>query len=564
MDAVLHTVEQVKAASEKQRLLRRCFVIAGILLLLSAAGVGVWKACFDRVYRHCVAEAGTEVSVADFMKGSYTGTIIADMGTPIDTHVPGTYRVYIQSGHFTYRSELKIVDTVAPVAESVDVVSIPGEVHEAEEFVTEIRDETAVEVRFAATPFFDHVRESEVFVLLTDAGGNVTEVMSHLSVVPVVGEVVAEAGTGLPDAEAFSVAADQEIRYATEEEKEAYIQARGKADAADWVDETGEYTVYLVSYGGVYTSRLIMVDTTPPQVETQELQVFIGDALSAEDFILRVTDASQVTGEFVTAPDTSGEGSFTVEAAYTDAAGNTVQKQLRYTVAADTEAPVITGAKDIRVVLGDSVSYKRGVEVTDNHDAEVELVVDASGVDLETLGNYSVTYSAVDSAGNAASKTVKLTVAMPAEVSQETVDLLADSVLEQILKPDMTDYDKAKAIFNWVHSMGYLDKTNHEDPIQAAYDGLYKRSGDCYTYAITSQILLTHAGIPNILIEKIPTRRLHFWNLIDLGEGWYHFDTCRRSDGSSFFYVDNATLMAYSNAHYKSHNYDPEQYPEIQ
>ena len=112
--------------------------------------------------------------------------------------------------------------------------------------------------------------------------------------------------------------------------------------------------------------------------------------------------------------------------------------------------------------------------------------------------------------------------------------------------------------------MGYIDKSNHDDPVQAAYDGLYKRSGDCYTYAITSQILLTHAGIDNILIEKIPTRRLHFWNLINLGEGWYHFDACRRSDGKSFFYVDNETLMKYSNAHYKSHNYDPSLYPEIQ
>ena len=546
------------------RRLRRIMFVVGLLLVLSVAGVALWKACFDRVYRHCRAEAGAQITAADFMKKNYTGMIVADMGNPVNTSVPGVYQVYIQSGRFTYHSELEVVDTVAPVAETVDIVSVPGQVHTAEEFVRNITDATAVSVRFAATPLFDTVRNGEVFILLTDAGGNVTELMAHLNVVPVLQETIAEAGSGLPEPEAFSVAEGQEIRYATPEEISAYLEANGLEEEAPFQDLVGEYTVYLATYDGVYPSHLKMIDTTPPQVVTQDLQVFLGDELSAEDFISLVADVSPVSGSFVTEPDTSAEGNFSTEAVYTDAAGNKVVMPVSYNVKADTEAPSIIGAKDIRVVLGDSVSYKRDITVTDNHDAEVELVVDSSEVNLEELGSYQVTYSATDSAGNEASRTVKLTVAMPSEVSQETVDLLADQVLEKITTPEMTGYEKAEAIFKWVHSMGYVDKSNHDDPVQAAYDGLYKRSGDCYTYAITSQILLTHAGIDNILIEKIPTRRLHFWNLINLGEGWYHFDACRRSDGKSFFYVNDATLMQYSNAHYKSHNYDPTLYPEIQ
>lgn len=543
---------------------RRILIVVGVLLVLSVLGVVLWKACFDRVYRHCRAEAGTEITAADFMKKNYTGMIIADMGNPIDTRVPGVYQVYIQSGQFTYHSELEIVDTVAPTAETVDIVSIPGQVHTPEEFLEGITDETAVTVRFAAQPLFDTVRDSEVFILLTDAGGNVTELMTHMSVVPVLQEMTAEAGCGLPDPEVFSVAEGQEIRYATAEETEAYLSANGLTDEHPFQDLVGEYTVYLETYGGVYPSHLKMIDTTPPEVVTQDLQIFLGDELTAEDFISLAADASPVSGSFVTEPDTSAEGDFTVEAVYTDAAGNQVQMPVSYNVKADTEAPMITGVQDMRVVIGDSVSYKRNVTVTDNHDAEVELVVDSSEVNLQELGSYNVVYSATDSAGNQATRTVKLTVAMPSQVTQEAVDLLADQVLEKITTPEMSGYEKAEAIFKWVHSMGYIDKSNHDDPVQAAYDGLYKRSGDCYTYAITSQILLTHAGIDNILIEKIPTRRLHFWNLINLGEGWYHFDACRRSDGKSFFYVDNETLMKYSNAHYKSHNYDPSLYPEIQ
>ena len=42
-------------------------IVVGVLLVLSVLGVVLWKACFDRVYRHCRAEAGTEITAADFM-----------------------------------------------------------------------------------------------------------------------------------------------------------------------------------------------------------------------------------------------------------------------------------------------------------------------------------------------------------------------------------------------------------------------------------------------------------------------------------------------------------------
>ncbi|MBP3295977.1 MAG: hypothetical protein J6M27_05300, partial [Lachnospiraceae bacterium] len=217
--AVVRTRRAERAVSRKRtNKWRRILIVVGILLVLSIFGVILWKACFDRVYRHCRAEAGAQITAADFMKKNYSGLIIADMGNPINTRVPGVYQVYIQSGHFTYHSELEIVDTVAPMAETVDIVSIPGQVHTPEEFLRGITDETAVEVRFAAQPLFDTVRESEVFILLTDAGGNVTELMAHMSVVPVLQEMIAEAGCGLPDPEVFSVTEGQEIRYATEEE----------------------------------------------------------------------------------------------------------------------------------------------------------------------------------------------------------------------------------------------------------------------------------------------------------------------------------------------------------
>ena len=141
----------------------------------------------------------------------------------------------------------------------------------------------------------------------------------------------------------------------------------------------------------------------------------------------------------------------------------------------------------------------------------------------------------------------------------------ADKILATIINDSMSQYEKAKAIFNWCHNqIGYYDGTPKTNWVQGAYRGLVNRRGDCYVYAMTAKCLLTRAGIKNMDIEKIPSKTRHYWNLIDLGEGWYHFDTCRRSDGSTFFYVTDAKLMAYSNAHHGSHNYDPSKYPHIQ
>ena len=83
-------------------------------------------------------------------------------------------------------------------------------------------------------------------------------------------------------------------------------------------------------------------------------------------------------------------------------------------------------------------------------------------------------------------------------------------------------------------------------------------------YACVSKVLLDRAGIKNMDIEKIPAKSRHYWNLVDIGEGWYHFDTTPRVDHPTIFYWDDATLMEYSENHKLSHNYDHDLYPKVQ
>lgn len=334
------------------------------------------------------------------------------------------------------------------------------------------------------------------------------------------------------------------------------------------LDQVTDHEVVIRVYGREVTSTLHVEDTAAPEVVTKDLIIYAGKEVSAEDFIEEITDATATTVQFEQEPDCGTDGVHEVSLLVTDGGGNVTKKEASLEVTVDTEAPVISGVEDLTVPVGGSISYKKGITVTDNIDEEVELTVDASAVDLEKAGDYEVVYRAVDMAGNETTAAAVVHVE-PVSVDNITEDLVnaeADKILASLFSDQsLSEYDKAKKIYNWCHErIAYFDGTPKTNWVQGAYRGLVERKGDCYVYAMTAKCLLTRAGIKNMDIEKIPTpTTMHYWNLIDIGEGWHHFDTCRRVDGSTFFYKTDAELMAYSNSHDGTHNYDRSRYPDI-
>ncbi len=202
---------------------------------------------------------------------------------------------------------------------------------------------------------------------------------------------------------------------------------------------------------------------------------------------------------------------------------------------ADKEPPVISGASDMVVYIGDSISYRKGVSVSDNDDGGVKLSVDASRVDLTKAGTYSVTYSAADRRGNTASIEVLVTVVEPPEnlitassvCTAEEFDALCKKIISEIITPNMTDRQKARAIYDRVHSIKYVSTSVADnDPVSAAYIALTTGRGDCQNYAAASKALLSAAGIPNYDMERSGGKTRHYWNLVFIEGGWYHFDAC--------------------------------------
>lgn len=200
-----------------------------------------------------------------------------------------------------------------------------------------------------------------------------------------------------------------------------------------------------------------------------EVSAYTTSLLTAEQFVTEAEDATALTFYFQNDP-VLVEGTQEVVIVAKDEGGNTTEAVASLTLKDDTEAPVMKGVANRTVYIGDGISYKAGVTVTDNCDEDIELQVDSSGVDLNTEGNYHVTYSAKDRAGNETSQTITLTVRKHA-YTQEEVDVLADKVLADIIMPEMSDYDKLVAIYDWVRThvsyINYSEKvTGYGEPMK--------------------------------------------------------------------------------------------------
>ena len=334
------------------------------------------------------------------------------------------------------------------------------------------------------------------------------------------------------------------------------------------LNHVGEHEITLKAKGKERTSTLIVEDTVAPKGEAQAeaVTVDLDGKVEASDLIASIDDVTDVKCTFKEEPDLSAEASdVPVTVVLTDEGGNTAEVEARINIIEDTEAPVIDGVAPITSFLGDPISYKSEITVTDNCDRDVELEVDNSEVNPDAAGTYTVRYSATDRAGNTAEAETTITIQEKPEnyVEPEEVYALADEVLAEITTDDMTLKEKARAIYDWTrNNVGYINTSEKDSWTNGAYQGFTEGQGDCFVFFATSKALLTRAEIPNIDVVKSDTSHSsHYWSLIDCGDGWYHFDTTPRYGGGEFFMLTDAEILEYSQAHNNSHIFDQSLYP---
>ncbi len=521
-------MERMKRLRWRKRCLRRNILLlfgAGILVILCVF-FGFWPGVISSVR----VEAGEKLEESQFLRnGNRKCRFLTDIQA-LDTSAPGNYSIRIQIGEKIHTSQLKVMDTVVPKVTVNDQWALLGETLDPESFIEKIQDATETSVQFKGTPDTFSPGEQDVTLVVEDRGKNRVERRAKLTVLDVQGKVTWEAGTPLKvTMDDFLGNTDHEASLASD------------LSAVD-TGKPGLYPVQLNIDGRVLTGNIEIVDTTPPVADAAAGTVWLGDQPEAKAFVKNIRDVTGVTARFKEDYDFTKEGKQRAVVVLADTSGNESEVPVWIRVRKDTEPPVISGAYDRQVAMGETISYKKNIEVTDNRDTDLTFEVDNSKVNLKQEGTYPVIYSAQDAAGNRATRKINLTVKQAA-VSQEQVNGLCDSILAKITNETMSKKEKARAIYQWSRgNISYTGDSDKSDWLAEAYRGITRKQGDCFTYFSVSKAMLTRVGIDNMDITRVGGRTRHYWSLINCGDGWYHFDSCPNKDHRETFMMTDSEV----------------------
>ncbi len=332
----------------------------------------------------------------------------------------------------------------------------------------------------------------------------------------------------------------------------------------------GTYKIGILVDGMLEYSSLILEDTTPPVASPVTVHITAQTGTPrAEDFVADIKDATSVACTFKEEYDFNTTVDVPVVIILTDEAGNTAEISSLATCAVDTIAPEIHGVRDITAYVGTSPKYRDGITVTDDSGEVPHLEVDVSRVNTNVIGSYEITYSASDTSGNKTVVHATVYIVEKPKVTEADVEKLAKEIYDGSIHTsgDMTKWDIAYAIFKWTRDRISASDTPYDttDPTGAAYAGLLDRTGDSFVRMCAARALLNTAGISNRQIERLiySGESAHYWLLVDIGDGFYHFDPTPTGRSYEPFMRTDAELDAYCtqyNIEYY-YRYDRSKYP---
>lgn len=143
-----------------------------------------------------------------------------------------------------------------------------------------------------------------------------------------------------------------------------------------------------------------------------------------------------------------------------------------------------------------------------------------------------------------------------------------DSIIKKEIKAKATDFEKVKAVHDYVVLNTAYDYTNYlrgtvPDLSYSAYGALINQVAVCDGYAKAMKIILTKAEIPTYYVTGDARGELHAWNLVKINKKYYYLDTTwddpapdtKGYIGYSYFLVPADTLK-------KDHVWNVDDFPK--
>ena len=101
-------------------------------------------------------------------------------------------------------------------------------------------------------------------------------------------------------------------------------------------------------------------------------------------------------------------------------------------------------------------------------------------------------------------------------------DKKIDTILADIIKPYMNDHEKVKAVHDYI----VLNSKYDENKLYYSdYDLLMEGTAVCNGYALLTYNMLNKLDIPVKLVSGTGSGVAHIWNMVKLGDYWFHLDT---------------------------------------
>lgn len=101
-------------------------------------------------------------------------------------------------------------------------------------------------------------------------------------------------------------------------------------------------------------------------------------------------------------------------------------------------------------------------------------------------------------------------------------DKQIDSILSEIIKPYMNDHEKVLAIHDYIVIHSKYDESMQR---YSDYELLTEGTSVCNGYALLTYNMLQKLNIPVQLVTGAGNGELHIWNMVKLGDYWFHLDT---------------------------------------
>ena len=471
------------------------------VVLLALIGVAGWL-WYDTQpkFRDATIELGTENIPIEVFLTEYADADKAVFVDEVFANVLGDHSITLRHGLKFETVTMHVVDTTAPKVEFQDVTARVDFVLSPEDFIKDVQDHSQTKASFVAQVYLPSVYDDiTVQVQVEDEAGNVTTGTCVVSYIWMPEEVTLELGTPL-------TAADVLIRPAKD---------LGLLNTADLERisgcAVGTYTVTSQYGDKSCTCKVVVVDTTAPVLELQDLTIEQSGQAAAEDFVVSAQDASgTVKYTFANEPDMELMGVQTVTILATDAYGNTTTAQAQLRISGDITPPVLSGLSTITIAKGTKIDYMQGVSATDDKDSNVKITYDDSKVDVNAAGTYYATYTATDNSGNVTTGKRKVEV----EHDQEDTDAL----IAQIAATLPNDPEKIRDYVR--NNIRYSADWGGDDPV---WYGIQNRKGNCWVHAMTLEALLKAKGFEVQLIWT--TDETHYWHIIKLDGKWKHIDS---------------------------------------